>query len=320
MKDFRINENDAGQRVDKFLSKAIKKMPKSMMYKAIRNKKIKVNRKRCSIDQILQVGDSIQCFLPPDVFDTEVSMDFLKAKITFEVVYEDDFLLIVDKPANTLVHQANMSDNDLVNQIKRYCYEKGEYNPYEEHSFSPSLCHRIDRNTTGLVIAAKKASALRFVNECIRNRSLKKYYLCICEGVFEKKHALLKHYYKKDEELNKAFIFDDDRDSGLEVSLTYRVLKDNDSFSLVEVELISGKSHQIRAQLSHMHHPLLGDSKYGSKYRRKDGQALCAYRLIFAESIAQQEFKYLEGKEIKLKRNGLQEEYKRLEADFIGRK
>ena len=118
MKDFRINENDAGQRVDKFLSKAIKKMPKSMMYKAIRNKKIKVNRKRCSIDQILQVGDSIQCFLPPDVFDTEVSMDFLKAKITFEVVYEDDFLLIVDKPANTLVHQANMSDNHLVDQYK----------------------------------------------------------------------------------------------------------------------------------------------------------------------------------------------------------
>ncbi len=301
MKILEIGKNDAGQRLDKFLSKAVKAMPPSLMYKSIRTKKIKVNRKRAEISQMLNEGDTVQLFLPEELFDTASDKISSLSHITpsFGIVYEDENIILCDKPSGISVHPDEENDtNNLITQILAYLYKKGEYQPENEQSFAPALCNRIDRNTAGIVIAAKNAEALREMNAVIKERSITKKYLCAVNGIPQKKEAVLKGYLFKNSKTNTVTVYDEQRRGSKEIVTKYKTLESKDGLSLLEVELLTGRTHQIRAHLSSIGHPLLGDGKYGvNREAKKDGykyQALCSYYLKFG---CDGFFSYLKGKE-----------------------
>ncbi len=301
MKILEIGKNDAGQRLDKFLSKAVKAMPPSLMYKSIRTKKIKVNRKRAEIGQVLNEGDTVQLFLPDELFDGENKEDIRLLHITpaFSLVYEDENIILCDKPAGLTVHSDDKNDtNTLITQIQAYLYKKGEYDPREEQSFAPALCNRIDRNTAGIVIAAKNAAALRCMNEMIRDRRITKKYLCAVHGYMEKPHGVLTGYIIKDSAENKVTVYNKKVKGSKDIKTGYRVIAEKNGDSLLEVELFTGRTHQIRAHLASVGHPLVGDGKYGiNKDDRKEGikfQALYSYYLRFE---GQGILSYLDGRE-----------------------
>lgn len=301
MREYIILKDDADQRVDKFIMKAMKDMPKSLMYKYIRNKKIKVNRKRCEISQRLQVGDTIQCYIAEEFFHTEHKNTFLQVPKKLQILYEDKHLLIVDKPQGLLAH-SNTSDiqDNLADRILHYLYDKNEYDPRISQSFTPALSHRIDRNTQGIVIAAKTAAALRFINEKIRNREIEKKYICIVEGYLAKKEDVLSLYHYKGEG-NKVIICADEKHGYQMIRTGYRVLKEKKQYTLVEIDLLTGKSHQIRGVMAYLHHPLYGDVKYGArKTKDKEYQALCAYQIHFKFLAHDPVFDYLNGKTIQI--------------------
>lgn len=314
MREFIIRENDSDQRVDKFLMKALPKLPKSLMYKAIRNKKIKVNRKRCEISQRLVCGDTMQLFLAEEFFETEPQeYTFLQASIKLDVVYEDEHLLIVNKETGLLAHSDTKEFQDnLMDRILHYLYDKKEYNPQKEQSFTPALCHRIDRNTEGLVIAAKTAAALRFINEKIKEREIKKTYLCIVEGKMTQKSGELVLYHEKDEKKNKAKIYDTWKEGCKETRTAYRVQKQKGNYALLEIDLKTGKSHQIRASFAHIGHPLLGDIKYGASKTKYNYQILCAWKLEFKFKETPDTFAYLNGLTIQLSSSKIQTIFDRI--------
>lgn len=281
MREIVIQKNDADQRVDKFIMKTMKQMPKSLMYKYIRNKKIKVNRKRCEISQRLQEGDVLQCFIPEEFFESSHDLHFLKVPSELDVIYEDTQLLIVNKPAGLLAHSdTSMIQDNLADRLLHYLYEKHEYDPEQEQSFAPALCHRIDRNTQGIVICAKTSEALRYMNEKIRNRELDKRYLCLAEGKLKKKEDRLILYHKK-LDYNIADIIPYEKEGYQRIDTGYRVIEEKQDESVVEVDLHTGKSHQIRAVMAYLKHPLVGDIKYGAKKGKRKYQALCAYQVSF---------------------------------------
>lgn len=313
MREFIINRNDADQRLDKYLAKSLKRLPKSLMYKYIRNKKIKVNRKRCEISQRLNEGDLVQMYISEEFFEDQSNLSFMQASDQLHVIYENEHLLIVNKPANLLVHSDDANQFDtLTDRILKYLVKTKAYDPHLEKSFTPALCHRIDRNTEGLVIAAKSAEALRVMNEKIRQREIDKHYLCIVEGQLRGSDKLV-HYYRKDEAKNKAILSSVPIDGWSEVSLIYKSLAVKDNYSLLDIDLLTGKSHQIRAQLSYIKHPLLNDIKYqGKPYRQLEGQALCAYKICFSFTSDAGCLNDLKNKEIEIENPALLELFKRL--------
>ena len=286
MKTFIINENDSGQRLDKFIAKAVKNLPKNLMYKYIRLKRIKINGKRCEISTRLNVGDEIQLYINDEFFETPKDDSFMSVSPSIDVIYEDENIILVDKPSGLVVHEdADNSIDTLINRIKRYLYDKKEYDPNNELSFTPALCNRIDRNTSGIVICAKNAESLRVLNEKIKNRELHKYYLCVCLGILGKKQDTLKNYLFKDEKSKTVHIENTKRPCNKQILTKYKVLKEKNNLSLIEIDLLTGRTHQIRAHMAYIGHPLLGDGKYGiNKVNKKYSvtvQALCAYRLAF---------------------------------------
>ena len=302
MRTLIINRNDAGQRLDKFLSKAVKAMPKSLMYKGIRTKKIKVNRKRAEIGYILEEGDTVELFISEEFFSDNASDSaFMKLTPKLDIVYEDENIMLLDKRPGLIVHSDDEEDvNTLISHVKAYLYRKGEYNPEDEQSFAPALCNRIDRNTGGIVIAAKNAEALRIMNEKIRNDELSKFYLAAVHGHMPKKADTLHGYLRKDQANNIVDISTVKKPGYKEIITKYRVLDENNSLSLVEVELVTGRTHQIRAHFSSIGHPLLGDGKYGvNRDDKKLGykfQALYAFRLEFHFRTDSGALSYLNGK------------------------
>ncbi len=312
MKEFIINQNDAGQRLDKFVQKAVKGMPLSFMYKAIRLKKIKVNRKRAEQKQILSVGDTVQMFISDDFFAKEIThSELFSIRPSIDVIYEDENILLCNKPAGVLVHsgdgdgktsgQGDSEDrNTLIYHIQAYLAQNGEYRPDEESSFAPALCNRIDRNTGGIVICAKNARALREMNERIKNNKISKLYLCAVHGKFSKTEDTLRDYHIKNGQTNTVRILKNPQRGAKEIITKYRVLDYNSSknISLLEVELITGRTHQIRAHMAYIDHPLLGDGKYGNiENDKKIGykhQALYSYKLSFLDE--DDVLSYLNGK------------------------
>ena len=278
MKQITVNTNDANQRLDKFLMKTYPKMTRSMMYKAIRNKKIKVNRKRCMYDQKLVENDVILLFLPPDVLEEKkVQKEYVNAHL--DVVYEDHNILIVNKPYGLLSQSDSKENQDcLVNRVQAYLMKTNEYDPNKEHSFAPSICHRLDRNTRGLVIAAKNADALRKVNDAIAKRNITKMYRCKVVGTFKKKDFTMEYYLKK--ENTKALVSNVKKEGYVKALMDVHVENTDGKNSICIVTLHTGRFHQIRALFAHIKHPLVGDVKYGY-HGEKHPIDLMAYRLVF---------------------------------------
>jgi len=300
-----IKKNDAGQRLDKFLSKAVKGLPTSLMYKYIRTKKIKVNRRRCEQKYILQEGDEIQLFIRDEFFDSPEKDSGALSRIVpkLDIAYEDDNIILCNKRPGVLVHEDDDGrDNTLIMHIKAYLYQKGEYDPADEQSFAPALCNRIDRNTGGIVIAAKNAEALRTMNEKIKNDEISKFYLCAVHGRLPRKSDTLTAYLKKNSATNTVAISDKERDGYKNIITKYKVISECKDTSLLEIELVTGRTHQIRAHMAHVGHSLLGDGKYGvNREDKADGykyQALYSYRLVFSFKDESGALGYLSGKQV----------------------
>jgi 23S rRNA pseudouridine955/2504/2580 synthase len=288
LKILTVGENDAGQRLDRFLTKTVPNVPKSLLYKSIRQKDIKLNGKRAHIDDRLNAGDEVAVYLrdellmPPEVF-----YDFLKAPARLDVVYEDENILLLDKPQGILVHpDENYETDTLLSRMLRYLYEKGEYDPKRENAFAPAFANRIDRGTGGIVLAAKNAEALRVLNDKLRTREIDKFYLCLVHGTPPKRGDTLTGYLFKDAVKNRVYIHNTKRPGDSEIRTKYRVLALSDEVALLEVQLLTGRTHQIRAHLAFIGCPLVGDGKYGKnaddKKRGYNTQALYSYKLTFS--------------------------------------
>lgn len=312
MRIIKIERNDAGQRLDKFLTKAVKGLPKSLMYKFIRTKKIKLNRARTEPDVMLKEGDELQFFIRDEFFDSPEQDVGAIARIEpkLDVVYEDENIILMNKRPGVLVHEdVEGRDNTLLMHLQSYLYRKGEYDPRAEQSFAPALCNRIDRNTGGIVIAAKNAAALRDMNYRIKSGQVSKLYLCAVHGTMPKKNDILTGYLKKNEKTNTVDVSDTLKPGYREIKTGYRVQSSKNGATLLEVELFTGRTHQIRAHLSHIGHPLLGDGKYGvNRDDKKKGyhyQALYSYRLRFDFELNGDVLDYLSGKEYRLPRESV---------------
>ncbi|MEG1981396.1 MAG: RluA family pseudouridine synthase [Clostridia bacterium] len=298
-----MNANDSNQRLDKFLTKTFKALPTSMLYKAVRLKKIKVNNKKSTISYKLMEGDVLTIYLNDDLLISVKNDEFYRTLTpNIDILYEDENILLVDKAPGMICHSdSSESYNTLINHIISYLYRKAEYNPVKENSFTPALVNRIDRNTGGIVIAAKNASTLRILSEKIKNHELCKKYLCIADGIFDEKEAKVTSYLEKDSKKNMVFVHKKPNHKTKTAILKYRVLKENGICSLVEVELLTGRTHQIRVQLADIGHPLAGDGKYSTNEINKKynlhHQALYSYKLKFCFKTTAFELDYLNNQE-----------------------
>ncbi|MBQ8028880.1 MAG: RluA family pseudouridine synthase [Clostridia bacterium] len=318
MKSFVISKNDADQRLDKFLTKSFPNLPKALMYKYIRIKRIKVNSKRAEISTRLHVGDVVDMYINDEFFEkSETRYDFMSASKNLDIIYEDENIILLNKKVGLLSHPDESEYVDtLITRVKRYLFEKKEFDPADETSFTPALVNRIDRNTGGIVIAAKTAQALRVLNQKMKDRELHKFYLCVVHGVPKEKNALLEGWLVKDEKKNKVFISRKKVPGGKEIRTKYKVLDSFNNLSLVEVDLLTGRTHQIRAHFASIGHPLLGDGKYGTNaLNKKSGlkkQCLCSYKLKFEFTSDAEDLEYLNGKEFEIKDVWFKREFREL--------
>ncbi len=308
MKEIIIKQNDAGQRLDRFVGKAVPLLPESLLQKYIRLKRIKLNGKGAKRDTRLALGDVLQLYINDEFFEKpKEENSYLKVSTPrLNIVYEDENILLADKKPGVLCHSAGKWDyNTLIANIQAYAYQKGEWRPREENSFSPALCNRIDRNTGGIVIAAKNAEALRILNDKIRDREIDKRYLCIVHGRPKPAEGRLEGYIFKDAKKNQVYVKDRPEPGAKTAVTDYKLIKSAGGLSLVECTLHTGRTHQIRAQMSHAGWPLLGDGKYGSERKNKsfgetEGQALYSYKLRFDFPTDAGILNYLRGREFEV--------------------
>ena len=315
MKELTIGPNDAGQRLDRFLAKAVPLLPASLAQKYIRLKRIKLGGKRVERDTRLQAGDVLQLYINDEFFDKpkEENAYLTVAAPKLNIVYEDDHILLVDKRPGLAVHPHDGAEygRTLIDHIQAYLYQKREWRPREENAFTPALCNRIDRNTGGIVIAAKTAEALRVMNQKIKDRELDKRYLAIVEGTPKVREGSLKGFLFKDEKKNRVFVSDSPKPGAKTCQTNYKVLASRNGLSLVECELITGRTHQIRAQFAHAGHPLLGDGKYGKLDKRYDRnyKALYSYKLTFCFTTEAGALEYLNGNSFRVEKVDFVQEY-----------
>lgn len=316
MKEFTIGKNDSGQRLDRFVGKAVPLLPESLLQKYIRLKRIKVNGRGSKRDCRLNEGDIISLYINDEFFETPREENaYLKVgSPKLEIVYEDENILLADKKPGVLCHSAGTWDyNTLIAHIQAYLAKKGEWDPKRENSFTPALCNRIDRNTGGIVIAAKNAESLRILNEKIRDREIEKYYLCAVQGRPKPSEGRLENFLFKDASKNQVFIKKKNEPGARTAITEYRVLRSAGGLSLVECRLLTGRTHQIRAQMAYAGYPLLGDGKYGvEKVNRsygEKGQALYSYKLVFDFPTGAGILDYLRGREFVVSKVDFAEKY-----------
>ena len=288
MRELTIGKNDAGQRLDRFVAKSLPLLPSALLQKYIRLKRIKVNGGRAERDYRLKEGDTLQLYINDEFFDKprEENMFLTLFRPSLEIVYEDENLMLLNKRPGLVVHADETEKvNTLINHIQAYLYQKREWNPRWENAFTPALCNRIDRNTGGIVIAAKNAETLRIINEKIRDREIDKRYLCITLGAPKPAEGKIECFLLKDEKKKQVAVYHKPVPGGKTAVTKYRTLEKRDELALVEVELLTGRTHQIRASFADLGCPLLGDGKYGrgevNKRYGETRQALYSYKLTF---------------------------------------
>ena len=303
MKELTIRKNDADQRLDRFVAKAVPLLPDSLLQKYIRIKRIKVNGKGAKRDDRVNEGDVLQLYINDEFFEMPSEENaYLKVGAPkIEIVYEDENVLLVDKKPGVLCHSdGTWSYDTLIANIQAYLYARGEWRPREENAFAPALCNRIDRNTGGIVIAAKNAEALRVLDEKIKLREIDKYYLCAVRGRPEPRESVYRDWLFKDARKNQVYIRETSCPGAKEAVTEYRTLQKKDGLSLVECHLLTGRTHQIRAQMAAHGTPLLGDGKYGEERFNKQfgekGQALYSYRVVFTLPTDAGCLEYLRGR------------------------
>ena len=294
MRHFEINHAQSGKRIDKILKDAFPQLPVSAMYKAFRKKDIKINGSRVKETHVVLAGDRVEVYIIDSILDGETISGELKMEDLqlLDIVYEDENLIIINKKQGVSVHddEGEKGGDTLISQVRKYLMEQGEYKVKNE-GFLPSLCHRLDRNTGGLVIIAKNKKAHEILLDKIKQREIHKYYLCYVKGHLQKQKDTMEAYLYKDDKKSRVFISDKPGRGKLSIVTAYKVLKyiqgetEDQDLSLVEVDLITGRTHQIRAHFAYLGHPVLGDGKYGLNIlNRKFGvkhQVLWAYKIKF---------------------------------------
>lgn len=287
MKEIVITSNEAGQRFDKFLRKYLVDMSLGAIYKAIRTKQITVNGKKASEKYSLNEGDLVKFQIKVDEVKKEKKLDFINIEYDFQTAYEDNNILIVEKKPGVLVHPDEGREITLTDEVLAYLYDKGEYDPDKETTFSPSPCNRLDRNTEGLVVYAKNYDSLKAINEIIRDGYLEKYYAVLVKGKLVE--DLYCAFITKNENTNRVSVKKEYSTGAKEIRTRVFNVDTVGQFSYGEIELITGRSHQIRAHLATLGTPIIGDPKYGDKklnnfFRDKfglNGQLLIANKIIF---------------------------------------
>lgn len=269
MKEIVINTNEAGQRLDKFLGKLLKEAPASFYYKMLRKKNIVLNGKKAAGNEKLKQGDIIKLFLSDETFEKFAGKNQPEAvfapalDIPLEIVYEDEDILAINKPAGMLSQKAKKEDISANEYILQYLLESGTITLESLHTFKPSVCNRLDRNTSGILVAGKSLKGLQKMSEAFRERSTKKYYLALTAGHITKP-ARMEGYLKKDEQTNQVTVISKPSKDAKPIITEYRPLEIAGHVTLLEVHLITGRSHQIRAHLASIGHPVIGDTKYGN--------------------------------------------------------
>ena len=314
MKEFIVGTNDAGQRLDRWLAKTLPLLPAPLAQKYIRLKRVKLNGRGAKRDVRLVQGDLLQLYINDEFFQTPTPenafLSLYQPKLT--ILYEDEHILLVDKRPGLVVHPDETERvNTLITHIQAYLYQKKEWSPYQEGAFAPALCNRIDRNTGGIVIAAKTAEALRILNQKIKDREIDKRYLCIIHGTPQPREGRLEGYLFKDAVKNRVYVTKTPQKGAKTCCTLYRTLQTKNGLSLVECELITGRTHQIRAQMAAAGHPLLGDGKYGKlgKDPARTYQALYSYKLTFRFTTDAGCLSYLNGKTFTVDRVDFVQEY-----------
>ena len=283
MTSYEIDINDAGMRLDRYVRKLFPKAKASLLYKSIRKKNITVNGKKAKEEDVLEIGDKVEVYFSDDTIAKFSKTPRRIAGHFPKVVAESEDFIVMEKPVGILSHGTGKKfERNMVDDMLTYLIHEKSYNPRLENTFIPSICNRLDRNTSGLILGAKTAEGLRDANQWIRERKLKKYYLTIVEGRLESERTV-ENRLEKEEDKNRMVEGDD----GKFAKGIYRPLDFKNGFTLVEAELVTGRTHQIRQQLASIGHPIVGDQKYGKKSRRfpeLHHQLLHAYRLVFPPS------------------------------------
>lgn len=302
MRQITVTQRDAGQRLDKYLAKYLNKAPSGFVYKMLRKKNITLNGKKAAGNERLKPEDEIRMFFSEETFASFSQVTAVRVKQNLKVIYEDENILLVNKPWGILSQKASSSDVSLNEEIQSYLLEKGEINEESLRSFRPSVCNRLDRNTSGIVAAAKTIPAAQYLSEVFRDRSVHKYYHCLTAGTLEKPERI-RGYLTKDGKTNQVRIAREPLgNESAAIETAYRPLGSREGVTLLEVCLITGRSHQIRAHLASIGHPIIGDFKYGKEsinraYKTEFGltcQLLHSCRLEMPKS--QGAFSYLGGR------------------------
>ncbi len=313
MKSFTATKNDDGVRLSRFCEKLCPAMPKSMLYKSFRNKRIKVNGKKQDADYRINCGDLIELYINDEFFaETTENTEPVKKeyKNQLNIVFEDENLLFVYKPQGLLCHSDNKNEENLIDIVISYLETKGEYSPAKENSFTPALCNRIDQGTEGIVIAAKNYKSLADMNEIIRENLLSKRYICVTNKAVNGSYSafLTRNKQTKKVTVTPKAIDKDSKD----ISTIFKTIKNTNGFNLIECTLITGRTHQIRAHLAYLGAGILGDKKYGIAYKGLKSQLLCAYKVVFSDIPENNVLNYLSGREFVLKESFVQNYFDKL--------